>query len=264
MHCVTPSVTYPNGAPRRTEGVSTPIRRCAHCSEPLAEGSDARRKYCNATCRVAAYRRRQTASPERTEAARLRTRLDRASAELVQTETALGQCRGRVWDRDQEVTRLRAELAEARRSAARALVVQANDAAGVRERLAAATGQLSELRRSWSAMVEARVATAEVTGLRQQLASLQGQHAQLSTRYQELSEAAELAATERQQLQGVVRQWDTLCKRLYKATGGQPAAAVDQDILATWTRFRQAVATGAGNRGRAPVTGQATGQEVTR
>jgi len=180
----------------------------------------------------------------------------------VQVETALGHCRGQVWDRDQEITRLRVELAEARRSAARALVVQANDAAGVRDRLATATGQLSELRRNWSAMAEARVATAEVTGLRDQLATVQGQYAELSARYQELSEAAELAATERQHLQGVIRQWDTLCKRLYKATGGQPAAAVDQDILATWTRFRQAVATGTGNRGRAPVTGVA-GQAAT-
>ncbi|MBB5747953.1 hypothetical protein [Micrococcus sp. TA1] len=193
----------------------------------------------------------------------MRTRLDRVSAELVQAETTLGQCRGRVLDRDQEVTRLRAELAEARRSAARALVAQATDAAGVRDRLAAASGELSELRRNWSAVVEARAATAKVTGLRQQVATLQGQYAQLSARYQELSEAAELAATERQHLQGVVRQWDTLCKRLYKATGGQPAAAVDKDILATWTRFRQAVATPTGNRGRAPVTGQATRQVAT-
>lgn len=213
---------------------------------------------------MAAYRRRQEASAERTETARLRTRLDRVSTELVQAETTLGQCRGRVWDRDQEIARLRAELAAGRRSAARALVVQANDAAGVRDRLATATGQLSELRRNWSA-------TAEVTGLRDQLATAQGQYAQLSARYQELSEAAELAATERQHLQGVVRQWDTLCKRLYKATGGQPAAAVDEEILATWTRFRQAVASGTGNRGRAPVTGvagqgtgHAAGQGVAR
>ncbi len=210
-----------------------------------------------------AYRRRQTASAERTEAARLRSRLDWVSVQLVQVETALAQSRGRVWDRDREVAWLRAELAEARRAAARALVGQANRAAGVRERLAAASGELSVLRRNWSAMAEARVATAEVTGLREQLATVQDRYGQLSVRYQELSEAAELAATERQQLQGVVRQWDTLCKRLYKATGGQPAAAVDKDILATWTRFRQAVATGTGHRGRAPETGHATGQSAT-
>ncbi|MFC4371899.1 hypothetical protein [Citricoccus nitrophenolicus] len=184
------------------------------------------------------------------------------SAQLVQAETALAQSRGCLWSRDREISLLRAELAEARRSATRALVIQASDAAGVRDRLAKASSELSAMRRNWSAMSEARVATAEVTGLRQQLATLQDQYGQLSARYQELAEAAELAATERQHLQSVVRQWDTLCKRLYKATGGQPTAAVDKDILATWTRFRQAVSTGTGNRGRTPVAGPMTGQAV--
>ncbi|MEO9249130.1 hypothetical protein ABDK96_15710 [Citricoccus nitrophenolicus] len=171
----------------------------------------------------------------------------------------MAQSRGRIWDRDREIVWLRAELAEARRAAATALVGQANRFANVRGQLATASGELSALRRNWSATAESRVATAEVTGLRQQLASLQDKYGQVSARYQELSEAAELAATERQQLQGVVRQWDTLCKRLYKAAGGRPATAVDKDILATWTRFRQAVTTQTGNRGRAPVTGQAAG-----
>jgi uncharacterized coiled-coil DUF342 family protein len=209
---------------------------------------------------MAAYRRRQAASPERTEAARLRTRLDWASAQLVQAETALGQARGRVRDRDRELAELRFQLAAERRRPPNAIVDQANRTASVRDQLATTAGELAVLRRNWSATAEDRVATAEVTGLRQQLATLQEKYGQLSARYQELSEAAELAATERQHLQGVVRQWDTLCKRLYKATGGQPAAAVDKDILATWTRFRQAVATGTGHRGRTPVTGQATGQ----
>ena len=34
--------------------------------------------------------------------------------------------------------------------------------------MAAASGELSDLRRNWSAVVEARAATAEVTGLREQ------------------------------------------------------------------------------------------------
>lgn len=247
--------------------MSTTIRRCAHCSELLPEGADARRRYCSDACRMAAYRRRQTASPERTEAARLRSRLDWVSAQLVEKETALAQSRGRVWDRDRELAALRVQLADERRRGAKAIVGQANLTAGVRERLATASRELSALRRNWSATAEARVAAAEVTGMRDQLATVQDRYAQLAAKYQELSEAAELAATERQQLQGVVRQWDTLCKRLYKATGGQPAAAVDRDILATWTRFRQAVATPSGHRGRAPVTGPAagpaTGQSAT-
>ncbi len=243
-------------------------RRCESCGKHLPKGSRKNKRFCDAACQKASARRRTRPATSTTKRAAARDLLAVVSAQLVQAETALGQARGRLWDRDREVAWLRAELAEARRSAARALVGQANRAAGVRDQLARTAGELSALRRNWSATAEARVAAAEVTGLRQQLATVQDRYGQLSARYQELSEAAELAATERQHLQGVVRQWDTLCKRLYKATGGQPAAAVDRDILATWTRFRQAVATGTGHRGRTPVaghpTGQAVGQEVTR
>jgi hypothetical protein len=243
-------------------------RRCESCGKHLPEGSRKNKRFCDPACQKAGARRRSRPATSTTKSAAVRDLLAVVSAQLIQVETALGQARGRIRDRDREVAWLRAELAEARRASARALVGQANDAAGVRERLSVASGELSLLRRNWSATAEARVATVEVTGLRQQLATLQDKYGQLSARYQELSAAADLAATERQQLQRVVRQWDTLCKRLYKATGGQPAAAVDKDILATWTRFRQAVATGTGHRGRAPVAGhpaaQGAGQEVAR
>ncbi|REE02272.1 hypothetical protein C8E99_0038 [Citricoccus muralis] len=189
-----------------------------------------------------------------------RDRLAIVSAQLVQAEAALAQIRGRVRERDHELAELRLQLAAERRSSARAIAAQASRTAGVRGQLASATGELFALRRNRSATAEARVAAAEVTGMRDQVATVQDRYAQLAAKYQELSEAAELAAAERQQFQGLVRQWDTLCKRLYKATGGQPAAAVDRDIMATWTRFRQAVATPSGHRGRAPVTGKAAGQ----
>jgi hypothetical protein len=241
-------------------------RRCEGCGERLPGGSRRNRRFCNEACQKAAARRRSRQPASTGGRAAARDRLAVVSAQLARTETALGQARGRVADRDRQLAGLRAQLAAERRSAARAIAGQANRTAGVRERLAAATGELSALRRNRSAVAGARVAAAEATGLREQLATVQGRYGQLAARYRELSEAAELAATERRQLQGVVRQWDTLCKRLYQATGGQPAAAVDRDILATWRRFRQAVATGTGHRGRAPVTGhptgQATGQET--
>lgn len=238
-------------------------RRCESCGKRLPKGSRKNKRFCDAACQKAGSRCRTRPAATTSKRATARDLLAVVSAQLVQAEAALAQSRGRLWGRDREIAWLRAELAEARRSATGALVSQANNAAGVRERLATASRELSALRRNWSATAEARVATAEVAGLRQQLATLQDKYGQLSARYQELSEAAELAATERHQLQGVVRQWNTLCKRLYKATGGQPATAVDKDILATWTRFRQAVADPSGNRGRAPVTGQAAGQAAT-
>ncbi|NUL44095.1 hypothetical protein F7P69_02635 [Cellulosimicrobium funkei] len=192
-----------------------------------------------------------------------RDRLAIVSAQLVQAEAALAQIRGRFRERDHELAELHIQLAAERRSSARAIAGQASRTASVRGQLATATGEVLALRRNWSATADDTVASVEVTGLRQQLATVQERYEQLASGYQELADAAELAATERQQLQGVVRQWDTLCKRLYKATGGQPAAAVDKDILATWTRFREAVAAPAGNRGRMPLTGQAAGQLAT-
>ncbi|MGW9550893.1 hypothetical protein ACWG8W_07545 [Citricoccus zhacaiensis] len=185
------------------------------------------------------------------------------SAQLVQADAALAQIRGRVRERDLELAELRLQLAAERRFSAKAIAGQASRTAGVRGQLATAQGELFALRRNLAAPVVDTVAKVKVTRLRQQLATVQERFEQLVTRYQELAEAAELAATERQQLQGVVRQWNTLCKRLYKATDGQPDAAVDKDILVTWTRFREAVAAPGGNRGRMPVTGQATGQSAT-
>lgn len=237
-------------------------RRCESCGTKLPEGSRKNKRFCNAACQKADARRRTRPTASTTARAAPRDLLAVVSAQLVQAETALAQNRSRLWDRDRELAELRVQLAEARRSATMALVGQAKRTAGVRDRLATATGELSALRRKWSNTDEARVATDEMTGLREQLATVQDKYGQLSTRYQELYEAGDLAATERQQLQEVVRQWDTLCKRLYKTTGGQPAAVVDRDILATWARFRQAVATPSGNRGRAPVAGQAAGQST--
>jgi len=60
-------------------------------------------------------------------------------------------------------------------------------------------------------------------------------------KYRELSEAARYAATERKHLQGIVRQWDAMCIRLYKATGGRPRREADKKVLATWSRFRELV-----------------------
>lgn len=227
--------------------------QCESCGQPLPETSRKNKRFCGAACQKAAARRRVHPGRET-----LRAQLAFVSSQLTRTRTALGQSRGRVHDREMELAALRVQLAAERRKKPTALIGQANRAAGVRTQLAASNRQLSALRRNWSATAEEQVATAEMTGLRQQLATLQKKHGQLSDQYAELAAAADLAATERRQLQVVVRQWDTLCKRLHKATGGQPAAAVDKDVLATWLRFRQVVATPSGNRGRTPLSTPAT------
>lgn len=209
-------------------------RRCESCGEWLPEGSRRNKRFCNEACKKAGARRRTRPAASTRKEVTDRDRLTIVSAQLFQAEAALAQIRGRDRKRDHELAELRLQMAAERRSSARAIADQASRTAGVRGQLATATGELFALRRNWSATAEATVASVDVTGLRQQLATVQERYEQLATQYQELAEAAELAATEREQLQRVVRQWDTLCKRLCKATNGQPAAAVDKDILATW------------------------------
>lgn len=246
------------GRPAKADG-----RRCESCGEWLPEGSRRNKRFCDEACKKAAARRRARPVTSTSKGVVDRDRLALVSAQLVQAEAALTQIRGRVRDCDRELAELRHQLAVERRASARAIADQASRTAGVRGQLATATGELFALRRNWSAAVEGKLASVKVAGLRQQLSTVQERHQQLAIMYQELVVAAELAATERQQLQGVVRQWDTLCKRLYKATGGQPAAPVDKDILATWTRFREAAAAPVGDRGRMPVTRKEAGQSAT-
>lgn len=238
--------------------MTTTNRRCPHCSDPLPEGSDARRQYCTDACRVAAYRRRQRTLPERTEDARLRAQLASVAGKLVDAEKELRQSRARENVSARELADLRRELAAERRSSTREIASQASKNASFRGQLATAVGELSMMRRNWSAAAEAKVSTDEVAGLRQRVVTLQDRHTRLLARYNELVSAAELAATERQQLQGVVRQWDTLCKRLYSATGGQPPTSKDRHILETWRRFRKAAAEPVIGRGRTPASGGTT------
>ncbi|TFI47278.1 hypothetical protein E4A41_08750 [Micrococcus endophyticus] len=82
---------------------------------------------------------------------------------------------------------------------------------------------------------------AELARLRVSVARLRQDNESLSAQLRELSAAAEVAATERRQLQGIVRQWDTLCRRLAKSVTGQTVTATDKRILATHARFRSAV-----------------------
>jgi len=112
----------------------------------------------------------------------------------------------------------------------------------VRDELAVANSEVAELKRNWTA----RSNTEDVTGqerdrLRRQLATLSGQYNELAAKYDHLSASAQRAAKERKQLQALVRQWDAMCVRLYKATGGRPRREADKKILATWTQFRKAV-----------------------
>ncbi|MDK8178415.1 hypothetical protein [Micrococcus luteus] len=168
----------------------------------------------------------------------------------MSAETRIGQLTGQVRRKTDQVRQLAKLLAAERRSADKAIRDQATRTVAVRADKAALAGQLADLRRSWThrppaTAVATAVATeadmAELARLRVSVARLRQDNESLSAQLRELSAAAEVAATERRQLQGIVRQWDTLCRRLAKSVTGQTVTATDKRILATHARFRSAV-----------------------
>ncbi|MGP9586176.1 hypothetical protein ACT3TB_11050 [Micrococcaceae sp. AOP34-BR2-30] len=220
--------------------MTTLQRTCSFCGEPLPDGSNPTRKYCSTAHRHAASRRRRSFEPT-TEKGKLRNQLNHLAEAHAQVVTELARSRTRVADRDRTITELCQELATERRRSADAIWKQANRTSGVRDQLATATNELTTLRRNWTAAQDTATAGPDVTQLRTRLASIQNRYDRLAGQYAELAEAAQDAATERAGLQGIVRHWDSLCRRLYKASNGQPSAAKDKEILATWIRFRSSL-----------------------
>lgn len=181
---------------------------------------------------------------------------------MAALSTENGQLRGRVRDRDERIHRLAGQLSAEKRTADRAIRGQVGRTLAVRDQLdvrstevatvsadrdrvaselATATATLSDLRRSQT-LHDGRTPDAEeVAALRRSLAAVRADRDRLATAYDELSAAADSWAAERRQVQGIVRQWGQLCRRLDKATGGQPRSEADRHILATWRVFRQAV-----------------------
>lgn len=221
-------------------------RSCTHCARPLPDGSPSSRRYCSAACRTAAYRARTTSTPPHPAVARVAE----LETQLVAAETRIGQLTAATRRKTDQVKHLAGLLAAERRSADKAIRDQAARTVAVRADKAALAGQLADLRRSWThrppaTAVATAVATeadmAELDRLRVSVARLRQDNESLSAQLRELSAAAEVAATERRQLQGIVRQWDTLCRRLAKSVTGQTVTATDKRILATHARFRSAV-----------------------
>lgn len=179
---------------------------------------------------------------------------------MATLSTENGQLRGRVRDRDERIHRLAGQLSAEKRTADRAIRGQVGRTLAVRDQLDVrttevdtvsadrdrvaselATATLSALRRSQT-LHDGRTPDAdEVATLRRSLAAVRADRDRLATAYDELSAAADNWAAERHQVQGIVRQWGQLCRRLDQATGGRPRSEADRHILATWRAFRQAV-----------------------
>lgn len=134
-------------------------------------------------------------------------------------------------------------LQQALRATEHQVEVAANEQAlrtrTVRDELAMSQSEVAKLKRNWSVRSAADDET--VTKLRSDLATVTAEYNELTSKYQHLTTAAKAAAEERKNLQGIVRQWDYLCKRLNVATKGRPRNESDKKILATWSQFRKRV-----------------------
>ena len=216
------------------------LRRCKSCQEPLPEDARPNRKYCSDMCRhrekVRRFRERHNPQTRTT-----LDRLEATEAELAELQNEHRKLTSRVADRDRKIRRLEHALRRAEIQLESVAAEQAQRTRAVRDELAMANTEVAALRRNWSRRAAAATDSQEVTELRERLAAVTQRYESLVAKYRELSEAARYAATERKHLQGIVRQWDAMCVRLYKATGGRPKREADKKVLATWSQFRELV-----------------------
>lgn len=210
------------------------------CGTALPEDAHRRTKYCSRRCtnREAQRRRRLRRTAEGKSQVDI---LERAETELEELRIHNQKLTQRLAVRDRNLRRLEHALKRAEHQVEVAANEQAQWTRAVRDELAVANNEVDNLRRNWSSRTAVATATQEMTELRERLAVVTERYDSLVAMYRELSEAAQYAATERKHLQGIVRQWDGMCVRLYKATGGRPKKAADKKVLATWSQFRKLV-----------------------
>jgi len=216
------------------------IRACKSCEKELPTSAPAHQKYCSSTCRERMKKRRKRSKVSTIEPTELH-RLLAVEQRYDELQIHHRKLRQRLEGRDLKIRRLEHALRRADLQIELAAEAQAQRTRAVRDELATANNEVTTLRRNWSRRAAAATDSQEVTELRERLAAVTHRYESLVTKYRELSEAARYAATERKHLQGIVRQWDAMCKRLHTATKGQPRREADKKILAAWQKFRQAV-----------------------
>lgn len=166
--------------------------------------------------------------------------------EQVESERDIAQSENRkllqrLAARDRKIRNLEHALKRADTQLETVASEQAMRTRSVRDELAASRTEVATVKRNWSIQADADRVGQTVTELRTRLATITERYSELARKYKELTGAAKYAAAERKHLQGIVRQWDSMCKRLNTATGGRPRRETDKKILATWKQFRKLV-----------------------
>src|SRR5699024_12005535 len=211
-------------------------RLCKACEEQLPDVTPKQQKYCSLTCRERMKKRRQRYTREATYTSEFGC-LRVVGQQFDQLQVEHRKLRKRLEARDLKIRRLQHALQRAEYQVEAAASEQALRTRAVRDELSMSQSQVATLKRNWSVRSVADDET--VTKLRSDLATVTAEYNELATKYQQLTAAAKSAAEERKNLQGIVRQWDYLCKRLHVATKGRPRNDSDKKILAARTQFRR-------------------------
>lgn len=216
------------------------VRICRSCEIELPLAAPIQQKYCSSTCRERMKKRRKRLKSEMNDSSELQ-RLQAIEQWYDELHADHRKLRQRLAGRDRRIRRLEHALQRAELQVEVVAEEQAQRTRTVRDQLATAKSEVATIRRNWSRRAAAAESSPEVVELRERLAIVTQRYQSLVAKYRELSEAAQYAATERKHLQGIVRQWDAMCARLYKATSGRPKRESDKRVLATWKQFRKLV-----------------------
>lgn len=144
-------------------------------------------------------------------------------------------------EKDNEIARLQREL----ESREEFVMAQAERVAASNDRAARLRAERDDAR----TLAEQRggIDPAEAAQTKAHLEQGRAAYRKLQAEYDQISQALDFAAQDRDVLHPVVVDWDRLCRMLHEATGGRPKSSRDRDTLETWHSLRPQL-TGADRR----------------
>jgi len=210
-------------------------RRCAYCRAPLDESSRSTRRYCAASCRVAANRERRRSNVNQATGGGAR------DEDVARLRRQVRHLEARLDHAHQQRERDRQAIRRAERRADRAekqLQQQAQRIAETRNQNARITAQRDEARRQ---LGDAPCTAEEFQDVRRKLDEGRQAYRELRTQYGELVSTLDQVAAERKTLQSIVKDWGRMCARLAKVDDPQKLSAKDRDSVKMWQKFRESM-----------------------
>lgn len=199
-------------------------RRCATCRQPLDPASHPTRRYCSPACRYRASKRRQQGIP-------ISDRPTSSTAHAIDLDAALAQRERQLSGKERTIARLRAGR-DADRRRMRELEAEAASERRRAERAIASVGKDQHRLRAEKASLQDQIIQAHE--------AVRGRDAEVERLRQTVREISPELTAARE----VRRQWEALAVRIARQAAGSnvPLAGLDQEVLTTYQRQRQAPA----------------------